>query len=67
MLDCPLTAIDVDTDATSEKRTRGQLKAAVERSLRGERVVILDAPNNIKGYRHGDFEPLPLRAACLCH
>lgn len=42
---------DIATDATHEKRTRGQLKAAVERSLRGDRVVILDAPNNIKGYR----------------
>ena len=49
---------NIATDATSEKRTRGQLKAAVERSLRGDRVVILDAPNNIKGYRQSDHLPL---------
>lgn len=38
-------------DARSEKITRAMLKAAAERSLRGEKVVILDALNNIKGYR----------------
>lgn len=38
-------------DSRSEKMTRGMLKASAERSLRGERVVVLDALNNIKGYR----------------
>ena len=38
-------------DARSEKITRSILKATAERALRGERVVILDALNNIKGYR----------------
>ena len=31
--------------------TRAMLKATVERSLRGEKIIILDALNNIKGYR----------------
>ena len=37
--------------ATSEKRTRGQLKAAVDRALSKDKVVVLDSLNGIKGYR----------------
>lgn len=39
-------------DGVIEKRTRGSLKAAVERNLRGDLVIILDSLNNIKGYRY---------------
>ena len=38
-------------DAVAEKRTRGQLKAAVDRALAKNKVVILDSMNSIKGYR----------------
>ncbi|KAK9807909.1 hypothetical protein WJX73_000523 [Symbiochloris irregularis] len=44
-------------DATAEKRTRGQLKAAVDRALAKGRTVILDSLNSIKGYRY---------EICLC-
>lgn len=39
-------------DATAEKRTRGQLKAAVDRALAKGRIVFLDSINSIKGYRY---------------
>ena len=39
------------TDAASEKRTRGALKAAADRALIKDRIVIVDSLNYIKGYR----------------
>ncbi|EGG16460.1 hypothetical protein DFA_08998 [Cavenderia fasciculata] len=39
-------------DSVSEKMTRGTLKAAVERSLAKDTVVISDSLNYIKGYRY---------------
>ena len=38
-------------DAASEKKTRGALKAATDRALIKDRVVIVDSLNYIKGYR----------------
>ena len=38
-------------DATAEKNTRASFKAEVDRRLSRKAVVILDAVNNIKGYR----------------
>eukprot|EP00884_Botryococcus_braunii_P019766 jgi/Botrbrau1/6473/Bobra.0034s0047.1 len=38
--------------AAQEKKTRATLKATVERSLNKRTVVIMDALNNIKGYRY---------------
>ncbi|GAM25867.1 hypothetical protein SAMD00019534_090420, partial [Acytostelium subglobosum LB1] len=42
-------------DSVSEKMTRGALKAAVERSLTKDTVVISDSLNYIKGYRYELF------------
>ncbi len=52
-------------DAASEKKTRGALKAATDRALIKDRVVIVDSLNYIKGYRRavppGIFSaPMPL-------
>ena len=61
-------------DAASEKKTRGALKAATDRALVKDRVVIVDSLNYIKGYRravmpHALCIPLPAimidYAACL--
>ncbi len=38
-------------DAAAEKNTRASFKAAVDRRLSRKAVVILDAPNYIKGFR----------------
>lgn len=46
-----LTVACRGADATAEKRTRGQLKAAVDRALAKGRIVFLDSINSIKGYR----------------
>lgn len=43
---------DVYTDAAREKQLRDQLKSDVARLLSRDRLVILDAPNYIKGYRY---------------
>ena len=39
-------------NALHEKRTRGQLKSAVERALNKQSMIILDSLNCIKGYRY---------------
>ncbi|KAK8731221.1 hypothetical protein OTU49_007492, partial [Cherax quadricarinatus] len=44
---------EVFRDSRREKDIRGALKADVIRLLNKEDVVILDAANYIKGYRHG--------------
>lgn len=41
----------VRADAAAEKNTRASFKAAVDRRLSRKAVVILDAPNYIKGFR----------------
>ena len=46
-----MTMLNHVVDSISEKRTRGALKSAVERSLREDSFVVLDSLNNIKGYR----------------
>lgn len=43
---------DVYTDAAREKQLRDRLKSDVARLLSRDRLVILDAPNYIKGYRY---------------
>ncbi|KAE8617066.1 hypothetical protein XENTR_v10008972 [Xenopus tropicalis] len=45
----------VYADSKKEKELRGSLRAAVERKLNKEEVVILDSPNYIKGYRYELF------------
>ncbi|EGC36124.1 hypothetical protein DICPUDRAFT_32350 [Dictyostelium purpureum] len=42
-------------DSLTEKMTRGSLKAAIERNLNKETVVISDSLNYIKGYRYELF------------
>jgi len=39
-------------NSVCEKRTRGQLKSAVERALNKQSILILDSLNCIKGYRY---------------
>lgn len=43
---------EVYTDACQEKQLRDRLKSDVARLLSRDRLVILDAPNYIKGYRY---------------
>ncbi|KAG8440173.1 hypothetical protein GDO86_006104 [Hymenochirus boettgeri] len=46
---------DVYADSRKEKDVRGSIRAAVERNLNKEDVVILDSLNYIKGYRYELF------------
>ncbi|KAL6751392.1 chromatin associated protein KTI12 [Haematococcus lacustris] len=39
-------------DASSEKSTRGALRAAVDRAITRKSVTLMDSLNNIKGYRY---------------
>ena len=39
-------------DSANEKETRGKIKAAVERAITKDAVVIADSLNYIKGYRY---------------
>ncbi|KAL9647797.1 hypothetical protein ABK040_015283 [Willaertia magna] len=47
--------IEAYKDSFNEKQTRGKVKAAVERELTKDDVVIVDSPNYIKGFRYELF------------
>lgn len=42
-------------DSATEKQTRARLRGAIERSLNGSRIVIVDSLNYIKGFRYEMF------------
>ena len=46
---------DLYQDSTVEKRTRARLRAATERHLTGDAVVLVDSLNYIKGFRYELF------------
>lgn len=57
------------SDSRSEKIARGVLFAALQRELGPDKIVILDAPNYIKGFRyqlHCAAREMRIRTTTVC-